>query len=74
MANRPAMTTQVPMLLTIPEACRRLSISRATFYRMLDRGQLRTVPVSPSGRSRRIPSADLESYIERLRQEAGGGM
>jgi len=61
-----------PMLLTIPEACRRLSISRATFYRLIDRGQLRTVPVSPSGRSRRIPSSDIEAYIERLRLEAAG--
>ena len=67
-----AVSTAMPMLLTIPEACRRLSISRATFYRLLDRGHLRTVPVSPSGRSRRVASADIEAYIDRLRREAGG--
>lgn len=65
--------TGAPRLLTIPEACSRLSISRATFYRLIDCGKLRTVPVSPSGRSRRIASADIETYIERLRREAGGG-
>ncbi len=73
MAARAFLTTEVPSLLTIPEACRRLSISRATFYRLIDRGQLRTVAVSPSGRSRRIASADLDGYIERLRQEAREG-
>jgi excisionase family DNA binding protein len=68
-----AAAVGVPSLLTIPEACRRLSISRATFYRLIERGHLRTVAASPSGRSRRIPSTDIELYIERLRREAGGG-
>lgn len=67
------VTTGPPMLLTIPEACRRLSISRATFYRLIECGRLRTVPVSPSGRSRRVASVDIEIYIERLRREADGG-
>lgn len=73
MAVRAVTTLEPLVLLTIPEACRRLSISRATFYRLIDRGKLRTVPVSPSGRSRRVPSADIESYIDRLRREAGLG-
>jgi len=49
--------------LTVPEVTRLLRISRATLYRIFDRGELRRVQVG----SRRvvIPVADVEAYIAR---------
>ena len=57
------------VLLTIPEAARRLSIARSHLYKHLQRGTLPSVYI---GRSRRILVSDLEAFVDRLRdQEAG---
>jgi excisionase family DNA binding protein len=55
------------LLVTVEEAARRLSIGRSHLYEHLLRGTLRSVRI---GRSRRIPSRDLEAFIEALRKDS----
>ena len=55
------------LLVTVEEAARRLSIGRSHLYEHLLRGTLRSVRI---GRSRRIPSRDLESFIEALLKDS----
>ena len=48
-------------LLTVPEACRRLAISRATLYRLM--GERRILPVK-IGAAVRFKPDDLAAFIE----------
>jgi len=47
---------------TIPQACAFLSLSRATIYNLMDRGEL---AYAKMGTARRIPWKVLEDYLER---------
>ena len=51
------------LLITIPEAARRLSIARSHLYQHLQRGTLVSVHI---GRARRIHVRELEAFVERL--------
>ena len=48
-------------LLTVPEACRYLSISRATLYRLMDAGNIRRVRI---GGAVRFRPDDLDAFID----------
>lgn len=48
------------ILITIPDAMHRLSVSRATIYKLLSEGELKSVKI---GRSRRIPLESIESLV-----------
>jgi len=50
------------VLVTVPEAARRLALSRSTLYRLIRQGQLRTIRV---GRARRVPVGELVRFVER---------
>jgi excisionase family DNA binding protein len=50
-------------LLTVAETCDLLRISRWTFYRLVQSGQLQSVTI---GRSRRITRRALQRYIAQL--------
>ncbi|HJQ00859.1 MAG TPA: helix-turn-helix domain-containing protein [Jatrophihabitans sp.] len=50
-------------LLTVAETCGLLRISRWTFYRLIQSGQLQSVTI---GRSRRITRRALQRYIAQL--------
>jgi excisionase family DNA binding protein len=50
-------------LMTIAEVQRQLAVSRATVYRLRDRGTLRLVNI---GRAARVPSEDVEIYLSTL--------
>lgn len=50
-----------PPLLTVPDACRLLSISRATLYRLMGEGIVRPVRI---GGSVRFRQSDLDAFIE----------
>lgn len=53
------------VLLTIEEAARVMSLSRRAVYRMLARGELRSI-VAGKG-ARRIPASEIKRYVsERL--------
>ena len=49
-------------LLTVEQACRRLQISRAVCYGLLNSGELRSFHI---GRSRRIPVESLDELVVR---------
>ncbi len=51
------------LLLTVPDVCERLSLSRPTVYALINSGQLRSFLV---GRARRIPASALDEYIARM--------
>ncbi|MCH8346694.1 MAG: helix-turn-helix domain-containing protein [Chloroflexi bacterium] len=57
-----------PLLLTVPEAARRLSLARSTLYELVLTRQIESVKI---GRSRRIPLDALVAYVDRLRREQG---
>ncbi len=57
-------TIQEPALLRVEEAARRLGLSRSKTYSLVLTGELPSVSI---GRSRRVRTADLERWIERLR-------
>jgi excisionase family DNA binding protein len=52
------------LLLTIDEAAQRLGIGRSHAYIYVLKGELQSVKL---GRSRRVPAAALEEFVERLR-------
>jgi excisionase family DNA binding protein len=51
------------LLLTPEDAAAALSIGRTTMYALLSSGAIRSVAI---GRSRRVPVAELHSYVHRL--------
>ena len=55
-------------LLTVPEACAQLRISRWSLYRLIRQNRLRTVKI---GSRRLVPSAALEELVEGLAGDAG---
>lgn len=57
------------LLLTIPEAARRLSVGRTTLYAMLKSGELASVAI---GRLRRIPIDSLEALLSSLQVAPSG--
>jgi excisionase family DNA binding protein len=52
-----------PLLLTFPEAARRLACGRTFLYGLVRRGE---IPCVHLGRSARIPAAALDQYVLRL--------
>jgi excisionase family DNA binding protein len=54
--------------VTVPEAAKFLSVSRAKMYATMDQGEL---PFCKFGKSRRIPRKALLEYAERCLQGAG---
>ncbi len=52
------------LLLTPERAAERLDVGRTTIYELMATGKLRSVKIN---RSRRIAAADLEEYVQQLR-------
>lgn len=53
-------------LLTVPEACAALRVSKWTLYQLIRRRQLSTIKI---GARRCVPVASVQALIERLRAE-----
>jgi excisionase family DNA binding protein len=51
------------LLLKIPEVMARLAVGQTKVYELMSSGELRSVRV---GRSRRVPSDDLERFVAEL--------
>jgi excisionase family DNA binding protein len=62
------MTGEGRILYRPNEAAAALGVSRARLYQLLGSGEIASVKL---GSLRRIPAADLETYVARLRSEAG---
>lgn len=54
------------LLLTVPEVCARLRISRWSFYKLLQSRQLETVKI---GSRRLVPVGALPRLLQRLQQD-----
>lgn len=63
------MTDDGQVLFKIPEALKLLKMSRSTFYRE----KFPTVPITTSGRARRVHLSDIRDYEARMlrRREEG---
>jgi excisionase family DNA binding protein len=58
-ANEPSAARQVePLVYTIPDACKLLSIARSSVYRLLDSGKLGSVTI---GKRRLITAASIRA-------------
>lgn len=57
----------LPELLTVPEACRQLSLSRSELYRKMGKGEIRSIHHGP--RQRRVPKTEVLAYIKRKMAE-----
>ena len=55
------------LLVSVPEAARRLCVGRSTMYTLLRKRTIASVTI---GALRRVPVADLENYILTLKEQA----
>ena len=53
---------ETKLLLTVPEACEQLRISRWSFYQLVQRRQLTTIKI---GGRRLVPTASLGDFVAR---------
>jgi len=67
MAHKP-LKPDTRLLVSVTEAARRLSISRRTLYRLIDRGEIRE-PIKIGSRTL-MEVKDLEDFITRCRRSA----
>lgn len=51
------------LLLTVPEACQTVAVSRAHLYRLIERREIEAVHL---GRLIRIPRSSIEAYVDRV--------
>ena len=58
-------TATLPALLKIPDVMQRTGLSKASVYRVITSGQLKTVKI---GRSVRITESELSRFINSLGQ------
>lgn len=58
-------TATLPTLLKLPEVMERTGLSKASVYRVINSGQLKTVKI---GRSVRISETELSRFINSLGQ------
>ena len=61
---------QTHLLLNLDQAARGLAVSRRTLQALIYRGELPSVRI---GRCRRIAAADLQRFVEGLRQQQQTG-
>ncbi len=70
MTNRSPTNYEVapsnPNLLTVPEACAYLRVSRWMFYRLIQSRELVTITI---GNRRLVTRSDLDIYIQTQRQQ-----
>lgn len=64
---RPEPQPKPPVLVTVEEAARRLSIGRTATYMLVLKGELQSVKI---GRTRRVVVASLDDYVSKLLQQA----
>ncbi|GAA4618414.1 hypothetical protein GCM10023195_82750 [Actinoallomurus liliacearum] len=62
--NTTTTAPDTPLLYTLPEAAALLRISRTKLYELLAANEIESVYI---GRSRKIPAAALDAYVNRLR-------
>lgn len=63
---RSNMSTE--LLVTVDEAAKRLGMGRSFLYQLIRRGELPSVRI---GGLRRVAAADIEGFVERVREQGG---
>jgi excisionase family DNA binding protein len=58
-------------MLTIPEACAKLRVSRWSLYRLIKEEQIESVKI---GRRRLIPADALAAFVKKIREEGKSGV
>ena len=58
--ERPTIAQELPVLISVTEACKMVSLSRATIYQMIKDGELEAIRV---GRLHRIKTKDFLEYF-----------
>jgi len=53
-----------PLLVSVQNAARMLAVGRTTVYELIGAGELEAIQI---GRSRRVPVASLEAFVQRRR-------
>jgi excisionase family DNA binding protein len=66
--NATSTAPDTPLLYTLPEAAALLRISRTKLYELLTANEIESVHI---GRSRKIPAAALDAYVDSLRMNEG---
>ncbi|MGE0583473.1 MAG: helix-turn-helix domain-containing protein [Steroidobacteraceae bacterium] len=67
MREKPKASAQ-PLTVSVKGAADLLGVGRDAIYKLIETGELRTVPI---GKMTRIPSADLPAFIERHAAASG---
>jgi len=62
-----AIAAPEPALMTVPEVCARLRVSRWMFYRLVQSGQLRTIKL---GARRLVPVEAVVALVAQLREDS----
>ena len=65
--EQPSLFDSEPILLTVVEAARKLSIGRTLTYELIGSGQLEVVHI---GRATRVPIDAVHAFVERRRTDA----
>lgn len=60
-------TDPAPLAHTIPDACRRIGLSRSTLYELLKAGEIRSFKV---GARTLIPDSDLAEFVAKRLEAA----
>jgi excisionase family DNA binding protein len=69
--EQPSLFDPEPILLTIPEAARKLRIGRTTTYELISAGELEVVHI---GRSARVPLDAVHRFVKRQRSNSTRGL
>jgi excisionase family DNA binding protein len=63
--NQPSLFDPEPILLTIPEAARKLRIGRTMAYELISAGELEVVYI---GRAARVPLDAVHAFVQHRRR------
>lgn len=69
-AKKPQPEMPLPLLLTVPQACAVIGISKRRFYELRNQGLVRVVVLGPQ--SVRVHICDAQECAERLREVKTG--
>lgn len=67
--KEPLRKESFPLLLSVPQVARELSLGRTTIYQLINSGRLETVRI---GKALRVTGSGLTRFVEELHAEQGG--
>jgi excisionase family DNA binding protein len=67
-ARAAVVASELPLMLRIEAVAAQLSLHRATAYRLINQGAIKSCRI---GKSRRVALQDLQAFIQSLREQSG---